>query len=114
MVDTGIVENESEPVSAVSDPREQTLSPPVSVAEFSRLIADVRRQRNHSQRELAQMADVSQALIASVARGKARMDLALVLRVLAALDVRLTLEVEDRPPDDVSSERGGPAPARGE
>ena len=114
MVDTVIVENESEPVSAVSDPREQTRSPPGSVAEFSRLIADVRRQRNYSQRELAQMADVSQAWIASVERGKARMDLALVLRVLAALDVRLTLEVEDRPPDDVSSECGGPAPARGE
>jgi transcriptional regulator with XRE-family HTH domain len=61
------------------------------------LIADSRRQRKYSQRHLARLAGVSQPWIVAVERGKARMDLTLVLRVLAALNVRITLEVEERP-----------------
>jgi hypothetical protein len=37
---------------------------------------------------------VSQPWIATVECGKARMDLMLVLRVLAAMNVRITLQVE--------------------
>jgi DNA-binding XRE family transcriptional regulator len=68
---------------------------PAVTAGFSRLIADTRRHRKYSQRRLARMAGVSQPWLASVERGKARMDLGLILRVLAALEVRVTLEVEE-------------------
>jgi transcriptional regulator with XRE-family HTH domain len=65
-----------------------------STADFARFIAAARRRRQFTQRDLARLAGVSQPWIATVERGKARMDLMLVLRVLAALNVRITLQVE--------------------
>jgi transcriptional regulator with XRE-family HTH domain len=63
-----------------------------STADFARFIAAARRRRQFTQRRLARLAGVSQPWIATVERGKARMDLMLILRVLAALDVRITLQ----------------------
>jgi transcriptional regulator with XRE-family HTH domain len=65
-----------------------------STADFARFIAAARRRRQFTQRDLARLARVSQPWIATVERGKVRMDLMLVLRVLAALNVRITLQVE--------------------
>ena len=67
---------------------------PLNVDSLSRLIADSRRQRNYAQKELARLAGVSQTWISLVERGRARMDLALLLRVLEALDLRVALKVE--------------------
>jgi DNA-binding XRE family transcriptional regulator len=73
---------------------------PLNVDSLSRLIAGSRRQRNYTQKELARLAGVSQAWISLVERGRTKMDLALVLRVLEALDLRIALEVGKRPRDN--------------
>ncbi len=90
-----------EPRDAVPSESERNL--PLSVVTFSHLIADTRRHRKYSQRHLARLAGVIQSWIVAVERGKARMDLTLVLRVLVALNVRITLEVEERPHDEVAT-----------
>ena len=64
----------------------------LTLSDFSRLIAETRARRQLTQRQLAQLAGVSQPWIASVEAGKARMDMAMVLRVLTALGLRLTLQ----------------------
>ena len=64
----------------------------LTLADLSRVIAETRAGRQLTQRQLAQLAGVSQPWIASVEAGKARMDMALVLRVLTTLGLRLTLQ----------------------
>jgi transcriptional regulator with XRE-family HTH domain len=73
---------------------------PLNVNNLSRLVAGSRRQRNYTQKKLARLAGVSQTWISLVERGRARMDLDLVLRLLEALDLRIALEVEERSRDD--------------
>jgi y4mF family transcriptional regulator len=64
----------------------------LALADLSRVIAETRAHRQLTQRHLAQLAGVSQPWIVSVEAGKARMDMAMVLRVLTALGLRLTLQ----------------------
>ena len=67
----------------------------LTLADLSRVIAETRARRQLTQRQLAQLASVSQPWIASVEVGKARMDMAMVLRVLTALGLCLTLQGEN-------------------
>jgi y4mF family transcriptional regulator len=64
----------------------------LTLADLSRVIAEARVRRQLTQRQLAQLADVSQSWIVSVEAGKTRMEMAAVLRVLAALGLRITLQ----------------------
>ena len=59
-------------------------------------IRDRRRKRNLNQTELARKAGVGRQWIVAVERGKSRAELGLVLRTLAALDLRLTIDTGDR------------------
>ena len=67
----------------------------LTLADLSPVIAETRARRQLTQRQLAKLAGVSQPWIASVEAGKARMDIAMVLRVLTALGLRLTLQGEN-------------------
>ena len=64
----------------------------LALADLSRVIAEERARRQLTQRQLAQLAGVSQPWIVSVEAGKATMDMSMVLRVLTALGLRLTLQ----------------------
>jgi transcriptional regulator with XRE-family HTH domain len=66
----------------------------VTLADPSQVIAETRARRHLTQRQLAQLASVSQPWIVSVEAGKARMDIPMVLRVLAASGLRVTLQAE--------------------
>jgi HTH-type transcriptional regulator/antitoxin HipB len=55
------------------------------------LIRDRRRVRSLSQQELAGLVGVSRQWIVDIERGKPRAELALVLRTLQALDIRLAV-----------------------
>jgi y4mF family transcriptional regulator len=66
----------------------------LTLPDLSRVIAETRARRQLTQRQLAQLAGVSQPEIVSVEAGKARMHMAMVLRVLNALGLRITLQGE--------------------
>ncbi|SKA30830.1 Helix-turn-helix domain-containing protein [Enhydrobacter aerosaccus] len=68
-----------------------------TLADIVNLIASTRRARGLTQAELAKQVGVSRAWLAAVEGGKPHMDFALILRTLAALDIRLTATTGDRP-----------------
>ena len=68
-----------------------------TLGDIVNLIAATRRARKLSQAELAKRAGVSRAWLASVEGGKPRVDFSLILRTLAALDIRLTASADGTP-----------------
>jgi HTH-type transcriptional regulator/antitoxin HipB len=59
--------------------------------ELGALVRDARTQRGLTQAALADQADVSRRWLAALETGKPGAELALVLRVLAALDLELSI-----------------------
>ena len=69
------------------------------------VIRDRRRKLKLSQSELARRAGVGRQWVVAIEHGKSRAELGLVLRTLAALDLPLTIDLDDRRPpssDDIS------------
>lgn len=63
-------------------------------ADIINLIVQTRHIRGLTQAQLAQRAGVSRAWLASVEGGKPRVDISLILRTLAALDIHLAAKVD--------------------
>lgn len=79
-----------------------------SVRDFGAFVRDRRRDLGLTQGQLATRAGVSQRWLAAVEAGKSTVQLGLVLRVLAVLDIELEVASPTAPPgvdlDDVMSE----------
>jgi len=72
-------------------------------ADLGAIIRDSRKRKGLDQAELATRIGVSRQWVIGVERGRARVELALVLRALDALDI--CLDAQPKVPDSVSPDR---------
>ncbi len=65
-----------------------------NASEIGQLIRETRNKRKLSQRELAERVGVHQPKISEIERGKATAHIGIVLRILAALDLKVDIRAE--------------------